>query len=138
VGACNLSLLGKWCWRLLNDKEGLWYRVLKARYGEKGGRLKERGSHCSPWWRALGRICEGVGEGVRRWFDDNIHRVVGDGRNTLFWYDNWVGEIPLRHKFPRLFDLAVNKECMVEHMWRLGWMEGGSGVGACWHGRKRV
>ena len=39
VGAFNLSLLGKWCWSMLVDKEGLWYRVLKARYGEVGGGL---------------------------------------------------------------------------------------------------
>jgi len=37
VGAFNLSLLGKWRWRLLVYNEGLWYRVLKARYGEEGG-----------------------------------------------------------------------------------------------------
>ena len=39
VGALNLSLLEKWCWRLLVDKEGLWYRVLKARCGEEGAAL---------------------------------------------------------------------------------------------------
>jgi hypothetical protein len=39
VGAFNLSLLGKWCWRMLVDKEGLWYQVLKARYGEEGAAL---------------------------------------------------------------------------------------------------
>jgi len=33
----NLALLGKWSWRMMVDKEGLWYRVLKARYGEEGG-----------------------------------------------------------------------------------------------------
>jgi len=37
VGAFNLSLLGKWCWHMLVEKEGLWYRVLKARYSEEGG-----------------------------------------------------------------------------------------------------
>jgi len=25
-----------------------------------------------------------------------IRRVVGDGRNTLFWYDKWIGDILLR------------------------------------------
>lgn len=40
----NLSLLGKWCRRMIIDKEGLRDRVLHARYGEEGGRLKEGGS----------------------------------------------------------------------------------------------
>jgi len=68
-----------------------------------------------------------VGEGVARWFDENIRRVVDDGRNTLLWYDSWVGEIPLRFKFPRLFDLAVGNESSVEDMWRLGWAIGSGG-----------
>jgi hypothetical protein len=37
VGAFNISLLGKWCWRLFSEREGLWYRVLKVRYVEIGG-----------------------------------------------------------------------------------------------------
>ena len=28
---------------MLVEKEGLWYQVLKARYGEEGGHLKEGG-----------------------------------------------------------------------------------------------
>jgi len=27
----NIALLGKWCWRILVDREGLWYHVLAAR-----------------------------------------------------------------------------------------------------------
>ena len=37
LGEFNMSLLGKWCWRMMVDKDGLWYRVLKPRYGEVGG-----------------------------------------------------------------------------------------------------
>ena len=127
-------MLGKWCWSLLNDKEGLWYRVLKARYGEMGARIKDGGRQGSWWWRTITRVCEGVGEGVGRWFEDNIRHVVGNGRNTLFWYDCWVGEMPLNLKFPRLFDLAVFKECLVEEMSTLGWTEGGG----AWVWRRRL
>jgi len=113
VGAFNLYLLGKWCWRMLVEKDGLWYRVLKARYGEVWGRLKEGGSHCSTWWRSMCRIREGLGEGAGRWFDNNISRVVEDGNDTFFWEDIWVGEVPLKLKFPRLYELALNKKCSV-------------------------
>ena len=59
---------------------------------------------------------------------------MGDGRDTLFWYDTWVGELPLRLQFPRLFDLAVYKERTVEEMKRLGW-----GVsGRVWEWRRRL
>jgi len=125
LGDFNFSLLGKWCWRMMVDKEGLWYRVLKARYGESRGRLKEGGRHSSSWWRMVCTIRGGVGEGVGSWFDDNTRRVVGDGRHTLFWHDNWVGGIPLKNRFPRMFVLAETQDSTVEEMWRLGWSDGG-------------
>jgi len=39
----NVALLGKWCWRMLVNINGLWYRVLKARYGEEGGGYRREG-----------------------------------------------------------------------------------------------
>jgi len=39
----NLALLGKWCWRLQEERERLWYIVLMARYGEVGDRIKDGG-----------------------------------------------------------------------------------------------
>ena len=39
-----------------DDRSGLWYRVLAARYGVEGGRLREGGSIGSDWWRQLARI----------------------------------------------------------------------------------
>lgn len=32
----NLALSAKWRWRLLRGEEGLWVRVLRARYGRLG------------------------------------------------------------------------------------------------------
>jgi hypothetical protein len=39
----NSALLGKWCWRMLVDNLGLWYRVLVSRYGELLGRCRQVG-----------------------------------------------------------------------------------------------
>jgi len=37
----NLTLLGKWCWRMQVENRSLWYRVLEGRYGEVGGIIVE-------------------------------------------------------------------------------------------------
>jgi len=111
----------------------LWYRVLRARYGEVGGRIQEGGRDSSMWWRTICHVREGVGSGVGNWFDDNIRRVVGNGRNTFFWTDNWLDGAPLKLQFSRLYELSVHKECSVEDMARLGWGEGGLAWG--WRAR---
>lgn len=52
----------------------------------------------------------------------------------MFWHDRWLGDIPLRLKFPRLFDLAVEKDCSVGNMEGSGW-----GIdGEAWVWRRRL
>ncbi|CAJ2644765.1 unnamed protein product [Trifolium pratense] len=91
----NLALLGKWCWRMLVDREGLWFRVLEARYGVEDGRLCEGGQRGSVWWREIVRIREGEGELGGRWFGEHVMRRVGDGSVTLFWIDPWLDGIQI-------------------------------------------
>jgi len=105
----NLALLGKWCWRLLVDRGGFWYRVLVAMYGELGGRLEVRGRSVSCWWREVSRIRDRVGDGGSGWFDDQVLRRVGDGFDTSFWCDRWLGAAPLCERFRRLYELTENK-----------------------------
>ena len=81
----NLSLLGKWCWRLLVDRGGFWYKVLVARYGEEVGRLEVRGRSVSPWWREIAKIRDGVGESGGGWFPSSMVRLMGDGADTFFF-----------------------------------------------------
>jgi hypothetical protein len=87
----NLSLLGKWCWRMLVDHEGLWFKVLVAKYGLEDGSVMGGGGKASWWWKDMCGVREGAGLSVGRWFENNIHRKVGDGENTSFWRDKWLG-----------------------------------------------
>jgi hypothetical protein len=91
-GAFHLSLLGKWCWKTLVDRGGLWYRVLAARYGVERGCLRESGRRGSSWWREIVRIREGVGEIRGGWFRESILKKVGDEVDIFFGpILSWVG-----------------------------------------------
>jgi hypothetical protein len=58
----NTALLGKWCWRLLVERDGLWRKVLVARNGVEDGGLEDGGRSCSSWWREIVSIRDGLGE----------------------------------------------------------------------------
>jgi len=135
----NEALLGKWCWRFLVDRGGLWYRVLVARYGEAEERLDDGGHSGSTWWKEVVKIRDGVGGGGNGWFHGCVVWRVGDGAYTLFWHDHWCGDVSFRVCFSRLFDLVVNKLITIKDMFLQGWGEGGrlgSGVGGCGCGRR--
>ncbi|KEH22809.1 hypothetical protein MTR_7g057840 [Medicago truncatula] len=91
----NTALLGKWCSRLLVDRGGLWYRVLVTRYGEKAGRLPVGGRSGSLWWREVAKIRDGIVVDGGGWFEESIERRVGNGVDTIFWTDSWLGGVPL-------------------------------------------
>ncbi|MCH81729.1 receptor-like kinase, partial [Trifolium medium] len=132
----NLALLGKWCWRLLVDREGFWFRVLAARYGVERGRLRAGGVRGSSWWREIVQIRDGGGELGGGWFGEYSVKRVGDWSDTFCWTDPWVEGTPLCERFRRLFDLAENKSASVAEMFSLGW---GTGVAAwAWHQQLRA
>ena len=121
------------------DRNGLWYRVLVARYGEEDGVLRDGGRRASSWWRELARVRDGGGGAGGEWFRGCVSKVVGNGRSSYFWTDPWLGGIALAVRFRRLYDLSVNRHCTVEDMHVLGGRREvrlGSGVGGCGIGRK--
>ena len=59
---------------------------------------------------------------------------MGDGIDTLFWYHRWCGGVPLWERFPRLFELDVDKTDIVANMCSLGLRHGGEG----WRWRHRL
>ena len=110
-----------------------------ARYGEVAGRLEVGGRSGSFWWREIAKIRDGgVGE-EGGWFGARVSKVIGDGKNTFFWRDTWLGDVPLRRRFGRLFDLATTQLITVADMFELGWEEGarrGGGGEGCGRGKK--
>ena len=54
--------------------------------------------------------------------------------NTLFWYDRWLGDVPLCRRFTCLFYISTNKSSTVADMFSLGREEGGE----TWSWRRRL
>jgi len=97
----NTALLGKWCWRELEDAHNLWCRVLSARYGIGGGRLMGGG-------RDAYAMCR------EEWFTNHVRRTVGNGRNTLFWVDVWLGGEAFSVRFNRLYCRWIGRyQCLI-------------------------
>ncbi|CAJ2674421.1 unnamed protein product [Trifolium pratense] len=119
----NLALLGKWCWRMLVDREGLWFRVLAGRYGVERGRLCEGGARGSTWWRELARIRDGGGEAGRGWFRECVLRqmfmrgwgVGGEAwewrRQLRAWEEEMLGEC-------QAFLLTISLQDHVSDRWQ--------------------
>jgi len=130
----NISLMGKWVWRVLEERESLWSLVLRAKYGEEGGRVRFAKGVGSIWWRHLNQIRVRVGMVDATWLVDNIVRQVGDGSTTLFWVNPWLGDITLSTSYARLFELSENKLATVSEMFALGWGDGSE----AWKWRRRL
>jgi len=77
--------------------------------------VSEGGRVASAWWRDISVLRS------EEWFHGNVSRVVGDGKNTLFWTDVWVDGVSFRDRFTRLFELSLLKGESVFGMHSLGW-----------------
>jgi hypothetical protein len=100
---------------MLVERDSLWFKVLSARYGMTEGRIGSGGRCASLWWRDMEVLSR------EEWFQDSVHRVVGNGENTLFWSNVWVGDVSFRVRYSRLYDLSLFKEETVADMCQLGW-----------------
>ncbi|KAJ9547212.1 LOW QUALITY PROTEIN: hypothetical protein OSB04_019755 [Centaurea solstitialis] len=114
----NRGLLGKWWWKFVSEKEGLWVKVIRSIYGSSGGFV------------VLGRLEEVLGFGgggiVKVYQEletlgvnlgDSVGLEVGSGLTTSFWYDRWLGGVPLAVRFKRIWRLEVDKEARVADRW---------------------
>lgn len=97
----NKCLLSKWLFKLLNE-DGLWQELIRNKY------LKEKPLGCcqkratdSHFWKGLMSIKDTfLGLGSFK---------IKDGSQTRFWCDTWLGNKPLKDRFPSLFNIVRRK-----------------------------
>ncbi|GJX14945.1 hypothetical protein Tco_0580893 [Tanacetum coccineum] len=110
--ALNRALMLKWVWKFHYHSSSLWSRVMKAIHGEDGkiGKTpKVRNNSC--WLNIVNEIFVLNLKGIK--FFDYMRLKVGNGNNTSFWYDKWIGDSSLQIMFPRILALENNKQVVV-------------------------
>ena len=116
----NKALMRKWCWRFANERESLWRKVIRSKFGEDYG-----------GWSS-GDIKGGFGVGLwkeirKEWTHlfQNTYLDLGNGSRISFWKDAWCGEEALSLTFPYLFRLTAQKNARVADLWNWESGEGG-------------
>ena len=107
------ALLGKWLWRFGYEREALWRRVIRVKYGTKEGDWccnSVPGSYGVSLWKT---ISSGWST-----FSCYIQFQIGDGTRVKFWLDVWCGDNPLSVCFSDLFRINNDKEAYVANLMR--------------------
>ncbi|GJY89743.1 hypothetical protein Tco_0504939 [Tanacetum coccineum] len=111
--ANNQSMLSKWWWRFRTEENALWYKVICFIHGPSGGMYhsSSRPLSSGTW----SHICN-LKNDLRN-FGIELPRLfkkkAGNGRNTSFWHDNWIGGATLQDSFQQLYRLETEKSCLV-------------------------
>jgi hypothetical protein len=97
----NHCLLCKWWWKL-ETEDGLWQRLVKAKYGINKSlhhiRMKNNDSLV---WKDLLK--------VKHLYLRGRVMVVENGNSTDFGNDAWCGTSPFCEKYPQLFDIGLHQ-----------------------------
>jgi hypothetical protein len=109
----NICLLSKWLWKLENS-DGPWQKLVRAKYLNRTSvsqcAVKPLDSH---FWQGVMKVSP--------FFYRCCRKKVGNGENTMFWEDVWLGNIPFRERFARLYNLTFSINFMVAKVFKEGW-----------------
>jgi hypothetical protein len=72
----NLALLLKWVWKLYNEEDTIWSKIINAKYTDAEDLFSGTGQGGSQFWKSDHK--------VKHFFKIGAKHSVGDGRQTCF------------------------------------------------------
>ncbi|XP_071740101.1 uncharacterized protein [Rutidosis leptorrhynchoides] len=126
----NWDLLGKWWWRLHNENNTYWVKVIKSIYGQDEG-LGNSHEINIPNRNSIWQNIQRMGVVLSKWnisFSTSFVKSVSTGDETLLWKDIWLSNVSLCEKFNRIYRLDTNQEALVSERitkdgtsWTVNW-----------------
>nr|GFA48807.1 RNA-directed DNA polymerase, eukaryota, reverse transcriptase zinc-binding domain protein [Tanacetum cinerariifolium] len=110
--ALNRALMFKWVWRFTTQKTSLCKRVIKAMHGDDGKIGKCLKSGQTSIWRDIVQEMDAFKKQGTDFYSF-MKKKLGNGANTVFCEDAWRENTALKHIYPRLYALELNKNIKV-------------------------
>jgi hypothetical protein len=93
--------LSKWLYKLLNE-DGVWQELLQNKYLRQKTLSEVQAKPTdSPFWKGLMRVKDDF-------FSIGFFKI-GNGANTRFLEDTWLGKTPLAQQYPSLYNIVHHK-----------------------------
>ncbi|GJQ94395.1 RNA-directed DNA polymerase, eukaryota, reverse transcriptase zinc-binding domain protein [Tanacetum coccineum] len=110
--ASNRALLFKWIWRLHSNCSSIWANLIKAIHGGKDDITNFNPKISGSIWQELVREFLALKDKGIDCFSF-IKRKLGNGEETSFWNELWLGENILKISHPRIYALELRKDISV-------------------------
>jgi hypothetical protein len=105
----NDCLLVKWIWKIFQEPDELWFKIIKAKYLGDGGFFDSKTKGVSQFWQGLHR--------VKHLFNWGATFQVRNGKHCKFWKDCWAKDVPLCISHENLYKMVRNPSCCVSDCW---------------------
>ena len=91
------------------NQEGVWKELLVNKYlGDKTLSQVQVKPLDSPFWKGIIKVKDD--------FFKREKMIIGNGEQTRFWEDSWLGPTPLKDQYPVLYNIAYNKNKTVANV----------------------
>ena len=105
----NTALLFKWIWRLLVEPNSLWAQVIRCKYSLGQAftiHVQPLPNDRGPWKFICNSLLKNAS--TLHLATHKVRKQIGNGSDSLFWFDVWVGESPLKQVCPCLFRICAS------------------------------